>query len=86
MSVCSRTPPLPARAQNNLFITEDNASAHALRTFMKLGEKRQLHNSLGKGVSVDPTAVVLNCKIAAGRVGPNCVLVNVAAPSVDLEG
>ena len=28
--------------QNNLFITEDNASAHALRTFMKLGEKRQV--------------------------------------------
>jgi len=71
---------------NNLAITEDNASAHALRTFMKLEPKRQLGNKLGKGVSVDPSAVVLNCKIGAGRIGPNAVLVNVVAPSVDVEG
>jgi len=36
-------------------------------------------------VSIDPSAVVLNCKIGSGRIGPNCVLVNVSAPSVDIE-
>jgi len=71
---------------NNLFITEDSPSAHALRTFMQLGESRQVSNKLGAGVSVDPSSVVLNCNIGAGRIGPNCVLVNVAAPAVDVEG
>jgi len=73
---------------NNLFITQESPSAHALRTFMKLGkdgEARQADNTLGKDVTIDPSAVVLNCKIGAGRIGPNCVLVNVAAPSVDIE-
>lgn len=85
--------------QNNKHITEENASAHALRTFMKLGvnragifscftkpgSSRQSENTFGKSVSVDPSSVVLNCKIGAGRIGPNCVLVNVAAPSVDID-
>ncbi|KAL1522527.1 hypothetical protein AB1Y20_017514 [Prymnesium parvum] len=71
---------------NNLFITEESPSAHALRTFMKLGAARQAHNSLGEGVTVDPSAVVLNCTIGKGRIGPNSVLVNVHAPSVDVEG
>merc|ERR1712216_332746 len=72
--------------QNSMHICEDNPSANALRVFMGLGEKRHQSNTLGKGVSVDPSSVVLNCRIASGRVGPNCVLVNVCAPSVDIEG
>ena len=28
---------------------------------------------------------MLNCKLGGGRVGPGCVLVNVTAPSVDVE-
>jgi len=71
---------------NNIFITEETPSAHALRTFMKLGQQRTASNALGKGVTVHPSAVVLNCSIGAGRIGPNCVLVNVSAPSVDVEG
>ncbi|KAL3915643.1 MAG: hypothetical protein SGPRY_007143, partial [Prymnesium sp.] len=82
---------------NNLFATEESPSAHALRTFMKLGESRQIHNKFGPELSVDPSAVVLNCSFNSGRIGPNCVLtgggdeamlaaqVNVAAPTVDVE-
>jgi len=73
--------------QNNLHATEDGPSPDALRRFLQLhGAMRQQSNQLGDGVVVDPTSVVLNCRIAAGRVGPNCVLVNVTAPSVDVEG
>ena len=80
---------------NNLFVTDGSASAHALRVFMKLHAAgaaasdtsgRRQANALAPGVEVDPSAVVLNCKLGGGRVGPGCVLVNVVAPSVDLDG
>merc|ERR1711871_1456139 len=80
--------------KNNLFVTDESASAHALRTFMQLhGEGkpisdtsgRRKFNTLTNGVEVDDTAVVLNCKIGGGKIGPKCVLINVTAPSVDVE-
>ncbi|CAJ1431549.1 unnamed protein product [Effrenium voratum] len=64
-----------------------------LRTFLQLQDpsnhedlaSRQQWNSF-TDVDVDPSAVVLNCRIAKGKIGPGCVLVNVVAPEVDLEG
>ena len=47
--------------------------------------ERQLANTNGPSVSVDESAVLLKCAIGGGKVGKGCVLVNVAAPSVDLE-
>jgi len=78
--------------RNNFLITEANASAHALRTFLRLQQPslesdlslRQQWNTLD-GVTVDPTSVVLNCRIGAGKIGPGCVLVNVVAPTIDVE-
>jgi hypothetical protein len=79
---------------NNLHTTKAGLSPHLLRTFLKLQpvdapeidtSGRQQGNTLGAGVEVDPTAVVLNCRIGAGRIGAGCVLVNVTAPQVDLD-
>ena len=73
--------------RNNLHVAEDNASAEALRAFLRLGkEGRQQHNTIDRKTQVDPSAVVLNCNLGGGRVGAGCVLVNVTAPTVDVEG
>mmetsp|Transcript_26970 Transcript_26970/g.87135 ORF Transcript_26970/g.87135 Transcript_26970/m.87135 type:complete len:487 (-) Transcript_26970:170-1630(-) len=79
---------------NNLHTTEVGLSPHLLRTFLKLQPVdapesdtagRQQGNRLGAGVAVDPTSVMLNCRIGAGRIGAGCVLVNVTAPTVDVD-
>ncbi|CAK8989984.1 Uncharacterized protein SCF082_LOCUS2064 [Durusdinium trenchii] len=73
--------------KNNYLLTESSASAYALRRFLCLETDRsqkQQWNSL-EHVEVDPTAVVLNCRIGSGRIGPGSVLVNVVAPKVDVE-
>jgi hypothetical protein len=79
---------------NNLHATEPGLSPHLLRTFLKLQPVstpesemagRQQGNRLGAGVQVDPTSIVLNCRIGSGRIGAGCVLVNVTAPCVDLD-
>merc|ERR1712023_385106 len=73
---------------NNLVLTEQNASAAALRVFLRLAPSdggTQQANKLGAGVTVEPGAVVLNCKIGAGKIGAKAVLCNVSAPSVDVD-
>ena len=71
--------------ENNRLLAETNPSAHALRTFLGLHPYRQQETKLGKGMAVDESAVILGTKIASGKVGKGCVLVNVVAPSVELE-
>ena len=77
---------------NSLFVTDGSASAAALRAFLRLdapgtpGDGRQQLSTLAPGVEVDSSSVVLNSKVNAGKIGPKCVLVNVHAPSVDVEG
>ena len=76
--------------QYNLHATETNASARALRTFLRLegadgADGRQRHNDGCGAVKIAPGAVVLNCAIRSGRIGPEAVLVNVTAPSVDVD-
>eukprot|EP00439_Symbiodinium_sp_Y106_P024247 s5997_g2.t4 len=84
---------VPRHLRSFLGVREEaNASAHALRTFLRLQQPslesdlslRQQWNTLD-GVTVDPTSVVLNCRIGAGKIGPGCVLVNVVAPTIDVE-
>ena len=73
---------------NNLFVTDTSASAHALRVFLRLSAADggpQQASDLGTA-AVDEGAVVLNCKIGGGRIGAKAVLCNVVAPSVDVEG
>jgi len=79
---------------NNILLTEDSDSAHALRTFMRLhadgkpkedSSGRQQSNTLAAGVEIDPGAIVVNCKLGGGKVGPKCVLINVTAPSIDAQ-
>jgi len=73
--------------ENNVFVTKASQSAHALRTFFRLtGEGGKTAESSTGSATLDPGAVVLASKIGAGRVGPNSVLCNVVAPSVDVEG
>ena len=69
---------------NNLLLTEQSASAAALRAFLEL-EPPQQASSVG-ATTVAPTALVVNCKIGKGKVDGRSVLVNVSAPSVDVEG
>ena len=71
--------------ENNALLTHDSAAAHALRTFLGI-TSRQQDNQLGSGLTVDASSVVLGCRLGGGRVGKGCVLVNVHAPSVDVEG
>ena len=71
---------------NNLLLAEDSASAHALRTFLGLHPHRQQESKLGVGMSVDENSVILKSKIAKGKIGKGNILVNVSAPSVDVEG
>jgi len=79
---------------NNLHAAEEGPSPHALRTFLKLQPQgapesdasgRQQRNQLGAGLTVHPSAVVLNCRIGSGTIGAGCVLVNVTAPEVEVE-
>lgn len=79
---------------NNLHVTEEGLSPHLLRLFLKLQAAeapesdvsgRQQGNTLGVDVVVDKGAVVLNSRIATGRIGAGCVVVNVTAPKVVLE-
>ena len=79
--------------QNNSLATQDSPSAHALRTFLRLHTPgaaasdtaaRWQESSLGSTVA-GPEAVLLKCSIGGGRIGRNCVLVNVSAPSVELD-
>jgi len=73
--------------KNNYLLAESSASAFALRTFLGLesdSNGRQQWNTLGH-VEVHPSAVVLNCRIGSGRIGPGSVLVNVVAPQVNVE-
>jgi len=71
--------------ENNKLLTESSASADALRTFLGIQERKQLSTS-APSTLLDESAVMLKCKIGGGRVGKGCVLVNVQAPSVDIEG
>mmetsp|Transcript_64965 Transcript_64965/g.128427 ORF Transcript_64965/g.128427 Transcript_64965/m.128427 type:complete len:565 (-) Transcript_64965:479-2173(-) len=71
--------------ENNTLLTQGGASADALRTFLGIKQRQQL-STVAAGAQVDPSAVMLKCKIGGGRVGPGSVLVNVEAPSVDVEG
>ena len=71
--------------ENNEIVTQTSASAHALRTFLGLHPHRQQESKLGVDMSVDPSSVVLKSTVASGRIGKGCVLVNVCAPSVDVE-
>jgi len=70
---------------NNLFVTDTSASAHALRVFLKLQGMTTQASTL-VGTTVAPGAVVLNCKLGGGKVDAKSVLCNVVAPSVDIEG
>ena len=63
---------------NNLHAAEEGPSPHALRTFLKLQPQgapesdasgRQQRNQLGAGLTVHPSAVVLNCRIGSGTIG-----------------
>ena len=76
--------------ENNLLVTEENDSAQALRRFLGLQSStdkstRRRNTTVPSSLDVDESAVLLNCRIKSGRVGPGCVLVNVTAPSVDVE-
>jgi len=72
--------------ENNLILTEQNASAHALRVFLGLAGKEVQASSV-EGATVEAGAIVLNTKIGAGsKVDKTSVLCNVVAPSVDVEG
>lgn len=72
--------------RNNYLLTETSSSAFALRRFLGLesSKGRQQWNTL-EHVEVHPSAVVLNCRIGSGRIGPGSVLVNVVAPQVNVE-
>jgi len=70
--------------ENNNLLTTATASADALRTFLGITERKQA-NALGGALSTDESAVMLKCAIGGGKVGKGCVLVNVSAPSVDVE-
>ena len=72
--------------ENNLLLTEASTSAHALRTFLGLHPYRQQESKLGVGMPVDDSSVVLKCNIGTGNIGKGNVLVNVSAPSVEVEG
>ena len=72
---------------NSLFVTAASASADALRRFLRLDAPgRQQLSEVAPGAEVDAGAVILNSKVGGGRIGPSSVLVNVNAPSVDVEG
>lgn len=71
-------------SDNNLLVTHNNPSAAALRTFLGI-QKRQQHNTLGSTVAVHPDAVVLNCNIQTGSIGPSAVLVGIHAAHVNLD-
>jgi len=71
--------------ENNLLLTEPSANARALRTFLGLEPSRSQANALGAATTADASSVVLGCSVGSGRIGKGCVLVNVAAPSVDVE-
>lgn len=79
---------------NNVLLTDSSDSAHAFRTFMYLHADgapredtsgRKKGNQLADSVTIDPTAIVVNCKLGGGTVGPKCVLVNVTAPSIEAK-
>ena len=72
--------------ENNLLLAEQSASAHALRTFLGLHPYRQQESKVADSAAVDESSVLLKCKVGGGKVGKGCVLVNVCAPSVDIEG
>ena len=72
--------------ENNLLLAEASASAHALRTFLGLHPYRQQESKVAASAAVDESSVLLKCKLGGGKVGKGCVLVNVCAPSVDIEG
>lgn len=69
--------------ENNLLLAEDHANARALRTFLGLEPTRQQANT-GRA-TIDGSSVALKCAVGSGKVGKGCVLVNVAAPSIDVE-
>lgn len=71
--------------ENNLLLTEPSANARALRTFLGLEPSRSQANALGAATTADASSVVLGCSVGSGRIGKGCVLVNVAAPSLDVE-
>ena len=50
-----------------------------------LRQQTQASMCLRAEVTIDSSAVVLNCRLGRGRVGPGCVLVNVTAPAVDVR-
>ena len=70
---------------NNFLLATETASAHALRVFLGLYPHRQQESKLGTKMEVDDGSVLLKCQIADGKIGKGCVLVNVSAPSVDVE-
>jgi hypothetical protein len=72
--------------ENNLLLGQTSASAHALRTFLGLHPYRQQESKLGSDMSVDESSVLLGCQVASGKIGKGCILVNVVAPAVELEG
>lgn len=71
--------------ENNLLLAEPTAPAHALRTFLGLHPYRQQETKLSTDMDVDENSVLLKCTIGGGKIGKGCVLVNVSAPSVDVE-
>jgi len=70
--------------ENNALLTQPTPAAAALRTFLGITEPKQA-NLLGGDVEADASAVMLKCTLGGGKVGKGCVLVNVSAPSVDIE-
>ena len=70
---------------NNLFVTDTSASAHALRVFLKLQGMTTQASTL-VSTTAAPGAVVLNCKLGGGKIDAKSVLCNVVAPSIDVEG
>merc|ERR1719238_1715724 len=71
--------------ENNLLLAEKSASAFALRTFLGIQQSRQQESKLGGDTKLNEESVVLGCKIGGGSIGKGNVLVNVCAPSIDVE-
>jgi hypothetical protein len=68
-------------SHNNAKLLEDGPDADLLRTFMGITDKKA-HSSLGGGVSVDDSSVVLNSKIGSGKIHTSA-MTNVTANEVD---
>jgi len=71
--------------ENNLLLSDPSPNAKALRTFLGLEPSRQQANTLSPSTECDPSSVVLKTAVGGGKIGKGCVLVNVAAPRIDVE-